>query len=96
MWSAPVGCQMTVATDDDLVGEGTVDDEGCVNIEEADLETHFNAVKHGRAWVVHLWIDPEGGAPVSAIEDPWRRWEDAPDRVAADESGFFVAKCGCG
>jgi len=92
---------MTLATSDDLIegaASAAVDADGCEPVWLEDLEIHGGTVRHGRMWTVHVWIDPEGGPPVVARTDPWRRWEDAPDRVSVDADAFFVPNpeaCDC-
>lgn len=61
----------------------SIDDEGCQDVDEEDLEIHFNRIRHGRAWDLHVWFHPDGEEPVLAIEDPFERWERAQSRRIA-------------
>jgi len=64
---------------------------GCEDIDMGDLETHINRIRHGRFWDLHVWFDPEGGPPVAAIDDPFKRWRNAPlgSRIELDPLTFF-------
>ncbi|MEZ4238400.1 MAG: hypothetical protein R3F59_20060 [Myxococcota bacterium] len=89
---------MQLATPDDLRNGAVMDEAACEPITDDDLAPKLGMVRHGRSWVVHVWFDPDGGRPAVSIEDPWARWEDAPDSVAIDEEVFVeqdAAACDC-
>lgn len=80
---------MHVATDDDLRGGASLDEAVCNIVRDEDLKPRLGFIRHGRAWTAHLWLDPEGGAPVFALEDPWERWTDATERVFIEPEVFL-------
>lgn len=94
---------MSLATDADLREEALweghgVDPQGCQDVDEEDLRHKVGAVGHGRAWDLHVWIDPEGGPPKAQPYDPWTRWSDAQSRIDLAEEAFFdpdLSACGC-
>lgn len=92
---------MTLATDDDLrrdAASESVDRHGCEPLYTEDLRVKVDKVRHGRMWVTHVWLDPEGGEPVVGVTDPWQRWTDDPDRVRIDGKVFFYPEpeaCDC-
>lgn len=91
------GGGMTLATSEDLT-EGTVDPYGCEDIDDDDLRRHFNTVKHGRAWDLHVWLASDDGPATLAVTDPEERWTDAPSPITIDAAAFFVpddAACAC-
>ena len=93
--------EMTLATDDDLLPSSTataIDAAGCQDIEHHDLDFKLGFVAHGRAWDLHVWIDPTGGMPWATPYDPWTRWNDAPVRLDLSEAAFFTPQpqaCDC-
>ena len=86
---------MTLATDED--SEVPIDPEGCNAVGHHDLRARLNTVRHGRSWVVHLWLDPDPeGTPELAVTDPWERWLDNPGKsVAIDPAAFYEPSCAC-
>jgi hypothetical protein len=96
-----VNGSMVLATDDDLIDSSlaaSIDEAGCEDIGHHDLSTRPLTVAHGRAWDLHVWLDPEGGLPQIDKYDPWTRWKDAPRRLELAEEAFFkpqTTECGC-
>jgi hypothetical protein len=89
---------MHAATEGDLRDGLLLDPELCDPIYDDDLRPKLGMIRHGRSWVVHLWLDPEGGEPSLALEDPWRRWEDAPSGVLIEDQVFLEqdpSRCDC-
>lgn len=80
---------MEIATGADLHDGLVLDPEACTAIYDEDLAHRVGQIRHGRSWVVHVWLDPEGGPPAVELTDPWERWRDAPDRVAVDDGVFL-------
>ena len=80
---------MEIATAADLRDGVVLDPEACTPVYDEDLEHRLGQIRHGRSWVAHLWLDPDGGPPVVALTDPWERWADAPDRVRIEDEVFL-------
>ncbi|MSP55102.1 MAG: hypothetical protein EXR69_05790 [Myxococcales bacterium] len=80
-----------LATDEDLMNASTtaIDPGGCNRVTDDDLQTHFTAIKHGRAWSSHLWIDPDGGEPEHAALDPFY----SIGGVDLPDSAFYEQDC---
>ena len=93
--------EMTLATDADLLPysfANSVDAAGCEDIGHHDLAPKLGTVAHGRAWDLHVWLDPSGGRPWATPYDPWNRWNDAPVRLDIEEEAFFTPQtqmCEC-
>ncbi len=83
----------------DTVTQDDIDQplDACTEISHEDLDPRILRIRHGRVWDLHIWFDPEGGLPEAGIQDPWRRWKDAPDPVQIDDSFFRpdAQECGC-
>ncbi|MCB9677110.1 MAG: hypothetical protein H6737_18480 [Alphaproteobacteria bacterium] len=89
---------MLVATPDDVKDGTILDEAGCTPVRDEDLKGRVGAIKHGRAWVTHVWFPPEGedSPPIWAVEDPWERWRDAVDRSEVVGRAFFGQEaCDC-
>lgn len=89
---------MDVATADDVRPGTTLDADACEIVRTEDLQPRVGSVRHGRAWVTHVWFPPDGedGPPLWAALDPWERWTDATVRSTADGEAFFEqGSCAC-
>jgi hypothetical protein len=97
--ATPVGDGGMIVAEPDDVKEGTeLDADGCWPVHDEDLKTRFGKVRHGRAWVTHVWFPPAGeeGSPIWAVTDPWERWRDATDRSEVVGEAFFgQGECAC-
>ncbi len=97
--ATPVGDGgMLVATQDHAKDGTEIDADGCWPVHAEDLKTRIGNIRHGRAWVTHVWFPPDGdeGAPIWSVDDPWERWLDAPDRSEVVGEAFFgQGECAC-
>ena len=88
---------MTVATTADLADDSqadAVDKKGCEDVDREDLSVQRFSVRHGRFWDLHAWFGPSGETTF-AIEGPYERRRDAPDRIAIEGRAFFQPTCEC-